>query len=185
VVTFPEFFFNLPIFTFKVGFFAKFFFNFIKCLIEGLVGLCIFNSIFMSLKINSFLKEIFIKKKIGEGNSNKKKTLLFNEKVTLKGYFIKFIIYISCTKSNTFIHIMDCLGSERYFYSINSISKSTKSKKNSDIQVTEKFYKILVAKLKFLQGTSVALHFNSKKIVYNNCKILYEIFTQRLPKKKN
>jgi ribosomal protein S11 len=130
----------------------------------------------MSLKINSFLKEIFIKKKIGEGNSNKKKTLLFNEKVTLKGYFIKFIIYISCTKSNTFIHIMDCLGSERYFYSINSISKSTKSKKNSDIQVTEKFYKILVAKLKFLQGTSVALHFNS--IEFN-----FQWFLEKIAKK--
>ena len=57
---------------------------------------------------------------------------------------------------------MDCLGSERYFYSIKSISQGTKLKKNnSDIQVTEKFYKVLITKLKFLQGTPVALHFNS------------------------
>jgi ribosomal protein S11 len=130
----------------------------------------------MSLKIDSFFKRIFIKKKLGESNSSKKKTLLFNERVKLKGYFIKFIIYISCTKSNTFIHIMDCLGSERYFYSIKSTNKNTKSKKSSDIQVTEKFYKILVAKLKFLQGTPVALHFNS--VEFN-----FQWFLERMTKK--
>jgi hypothetical protein len=116
----------------------------------------------LNLKINSFLKVICLKKRLGGGDSSKQKTLSYNEKIRLKGYFIKFIIYISCTKSNTFIHVMDCLGNERYFYSIKSLSQNTKSKKNnSDIQVTEKFYKILVAKLKFLQGTPVALHFNS------------------------
>jgi ribosomal protein S11 len=116
----------------------------------------------LNFKINGFLKKIFFKKKLGRENVLKQKTLSFNEKTMLKGYFIKFIIYISCTKSNTFIHVMDCLGSERYFYSMKSTSQKTKSKKsNSDTQVTEKFYKILVAKLKFLQGTPIALHFNS------------------------
>jgi hypothetical protein len=116
----------------------------------------------LNLKINNFLKVLCLKKRLGGDNSSKQKTLSYNEKIRLKGYFIKFIIFISSTKSNTFIHVMDCLGSERYFYSMKSISQNTKSKKNnSDIQVTEKFYKILVAKLKFLQGTPIALHFNS------------------------
>jgi hypothetical protein len=116
----------------------------------------------LNFKINNFLNTIFLKKKLGERNLIKQKTLLYNEKIRLKGYFIKFIVYISSTKSNTFIHVMDCLGNERYFYSIKSLSQNTKLKKNnSDIQVTEKFYKILVAKLKFLQGTPIALHFNS------------------------
>jgi ribosomal protein S11 len=116
----------------------------------------------LNFKINSFLKTICVKKRLGGRNSSKQKTLLHNEKIRLKGYFVKFIIYISSTKSNTFVHVMDCLGSERYFYSIKSISQSTKlKKKNSDIQVTEQFYKILVAKLKFLQGTPIALHLNS------------------------
>jgi hypothetical protein len=72
---------------------------------------------------------------------------------------------------------MDCLGNERYFYSIKSISQKPKSKKsNSDIQVTEKFYKILVAKLKFLQGTPVALHFNS--VEFN-----FQWFLEKITKK--
>jgi hypothetical protein len=72
---------------------------------------------------------------------------------------------------------MDCLGNERHFYSIKSISQSTESKKkSSDIKVSEKFYKILVAKLKFLQGTPVALHFN-------NVEFNFQWFLDKVTKK--
>lgn len=102
-----------------------------------------------------------------------KKTILLNNNNNLNYYFVKFIINLTFKKSNTFIHIMDCLGYEKYFYSIKNLSKKLKSFKfNNQL---EKFYKILIGKFKFLKNNPIAIHLNN---IQN-----YKWFIEKLTKK--
>jgi hypothetical protein len=122
----------------------------------------------LKLNTNTFLKNINNKKIYKKKLNNKmicfnKKTILKN-KNKLKYYFIKFIINITIKKSNMFIHLMKCLGHEKYFYSIKSLSKKVKNLKfNNQL---ERFYKIIVTKFKFLNNKPISVYFNSTELNY-------------------
>ena len=72
-------------------------------------------------------------------------------------HLIMYIIDISFSKSNTFLHVLDFAGNLKFFCSAGSFNYSGKSKK-SRLNVLKEFYRILLLKLKFLKGKPMALH---------------------------
>jgi hypothetical protein len=122
----------------------------------------------LKLNINCFLTHLN-KKKIFK-NKIKKQTIFFNKKTAIKKlqesnfFFIKFIINLTIKKANTFIHVLDCTGAEKYFYSNNGLEKKFKNF-NFNNQI-EKFYKIITTKLKFLKNKPISMHINSVELNY-------------------
>ena len=119
-----------------------------------------------SLKTNEFLFNLKLKNisncslliddSIIETKDRKKDFNFTNRAVNLITYFI----CLSFSKSNIFLHIMDCLGNEIYFYSAGSFFK-LKRKQIKQIDVLNKFSEILLTKFAYLKNTTLALQINN------------------------
>ena len=71
-----------------------------------------------------------------------------------------YIIEISFSKKNTLFHIMDYSGNIKFFYSAGSFQQSGKGKVARST-VLQKFYRLLITKLKFVKKVPVAIHFRN------------------------
>ena len=127
------------------------------------------------LNLVKFFKEIQLKKqyikqlknKVSLLNSVKEKNykklnskfLYFgnSKKFYKEDFLITYIIDITFSKTNTFIHVMDFSGKLKFFSSAGALQHKGKSKRSRAV-VLKDMYKTLILKLKFLKNQPVALH---------------------------
>lgn len=129
----------------------------------------------MQFNLNRFFKEVHLKKQhlkktqdkiclLNElRNSNHKKIGSdFSKKSSkvLNNTFVMYIVDISFSKKNTLLHISDCSGNIKFFYSAGSFQQKGKAKTSRSI-ILRKFYRLLVSKLKFLKRVPIAIHFKN------------------------
>lgn len=128
--------------------------------------------------LNQFFQKIFLKKQYVKKLKNKINLLIvlkeqsyktlsvsvFNNKSdkALSTSFIKYIIDISFSRSNTLLHIMDSLGNLKFFCSAGDLSYTGRNKK-SRLIILKSFIRILTQKLKFIQNQPMALHLKNVK----------------------
>jgi len=132
-----------------------------------------FNSTHFDL--NRFLKQVHLKKQYLKKMQNKASMLhqtkekshkaanlvLFRTLARVKrDVFVMYIISISFSKKNTLLHVSDCLGNMKLFYSAGLLQQKGKGKIARSI-ILRKFYKVLVLQLKFLRKYPIAVHFNN------------------------
>lgn len=141
-----------------------------------------------NLYLNKFLRDIKLKKQyfknlknkmalITEITENNYKSLypqvFFREKNLVNNdYLVAYIIDITFSRSNTFVHVMDYSGKVKFFYSSGSFNFSGKSKR-SRFTVFRNIYRVLVTKLKFLKGKPIALHL--KNVGFNKFWIVKKL----------
>ena len=120
----------------------------------------------LKLNINSFFFNINCKKNYKKTVNNKtkliKKNLFLKNSSNIDYFFVKFVLFITTKKSNIFIHVLDCLGNEKFFYSKNSRFDKFSQTYNK----LENFYKILITKFKFLKKKPLAVYFNNTQLNY-------------------
>ena len=93
----------------------------------------------------------------------------------INDHVITYIIDITFTKSNTFLHIMDSAGKLKFYSSAGHLEHKGKNKKFR-VNVLKSFYRILVTKLKFLKDKPVALHL--KNVGFNKFNIIKKLKTK-------
>jgi len=79
------------------------------------------------------------------------------EKFDKEDFLVTYIIDITFSKTNTFIHVMDFSGRLKFFCSAGALKYKGKSKRSRSA-VLKDMYKILLTKLKFLKDQPIALH---------------------------
>jgi len=125
------------------------------------------------LNLDKFFREIKLKKQylkqlknkviflnsLKEKNYKKISSLLHevSKKPIKEDFLVSYIIDITFSKTNTFIHVMDFSGHLKFFCSAGSLQYKGKSKKSRSL-VLKDMYKVLVSKVKFLKDQPVALH---------------------------
>lgn len=127
----------------------------------------------LTFNLNNFFKNISTKKQYL--NNLKKQFLLLNNikkenykllnKLLIKKKFnnlykdnlVLYIIDITFSKSNTFLHVTTSSGKLKFFSSAGSFNIKGKNKKFR-FNVFKRFYYLLVKKLKFLKNKPIALH---------------------------
>lgn len=126
-------------------------------------------------KLDTFFKEIRLKKQyikqlknkvillntIKEKNYKNLHFLLLNNKISnktfLENYFVNYVIDITFSKTNIFLHVMDYSGKLKFFCSAGSTEYKGKKKKSHFLVLT-KMFGILGLKLKVLKNQPIALH---------------------------
>lgn len=73
---------------------------------------------------------------------------------------VTYIIDVSFLKRNTLIHISDCSGNTKFFYSAGTLKQKIKEKKTRAV-ILKQFYKLLLSKFKFLQKVPLIVHFKN------------------------
>lgn len=71
---------------------------------------------------------------------------------------IMYVIDITFSRSNTFLHVMDSSGNLKFFCSAGHLHFKGKRNKKSRFSVFKSIYNILLTRLKFLKGKPIALH---------------------------
>jgi ribosomal protein S11 len=81
-------------------------------------------------------------------------------RIDSKGFdnIIMYIIDITFSRSNTFLHVMDSSGKLKFFCSAGHMQYKGRRNKKSRFQVLRSIYHILLTKLRFLKGKPIALH---------------------------
>ena len=79
---------------------------------------------------------------------------------------ISYILDFSFSKTNTTLHVMDCAGNSKYFYSAGLFDFKGNKKTSQSNNIFKKFYKILAFDLSFLKFSKIAIHFKNKNINY-------------------
>ena len=135
------------------------------------------------LDLNKFFKKIFLKKQYIRQLKNKitllnhikknKHKVLNSELFKISKNFpikkiseVSYILDFSFSKTNTTLHVMDCSGKTKFFYSAGLFYFKGKQKKLQSHAILKKFYKILVSDLSFLKSSKIAIHFKNKNINY-------------------
>jgi ribosomal protein S11 len=144
----------------------------------------------LTFNLNGFLKNISIKKQYLKNlkkqfllvNNIKQKNykLLNTELITKNKYYynnnlIMYIIDLTFSRSNTFLHVMDSSGKLKFFSSAGHFNIKGKNKKFR-FNVFKNFYFILMTKLKFLKNKPVALHL--KNVSSNKFWIIKKLKTK-------
>lgn len=71
---------------------------------------------------------------------------------------IMYIIDITFSRSNTFLHVMDSSGKLKFFCSAGHLQYRGRRSKKSRFSVFKSIYHVLLTKLRFLKGKPIALH---------------------------
>jgi ribosomal protein S11 len=71
---------------------------------------------------------------------------------------IMYIIDITFSRSNTFLHVMDSSGKLKFFCSAGHLQYKGRRNKKSRFAVFKSIYHVLLTKLRFLKGKPIALH---------------------------
>lgn len=128
----------------------------------------------INIDLNKFLQSILIKKQyikklkkqsIFLNNIEQQNYKLLNQqlvrqnKLNILGHnlVVMYIIDITFSRSNTFLHVMDSSGNLKFFCSAGYLNYKGKTKKFR-FQVFKSIYRILTTKLQYLKGTPIALH---------------------------
>lgn len=127
------------------------------------------------LNLVKFFREIQLKKQYIKQLKNKVSLLDFLKKKNYKklnsklscfgnskqlhqnNCLVTYIIDITFSKTNTFIHAMDFSGKLKIFFSAGALQYKGKGKKFRSV-VLRDMYKIFISKLKFLKNQPMALH---------------------------
>ena len=149
------------------------------------------NSLNINLNLNNFLKDFsskkqYIKKLKSHANSlslikQQNYRLLDNQfsSVQLKGLFtdhiVMYIIDITFSRSNTFLHVMDSAGHLKFFASAGHFKHKGKNKKFR-FNVLKNIYRVLVTRLDYLKGKPIALHL--KNVGFNKFWIIKKLKTK-------
>lgn len=137
----------------------------------------------INLDLNRFFQKIFFKKQYIRqlknkitllNNIKKNKYKVLNSELfkTSNNFSVKkvsevsYIIDFSFSKTNTTMHIMDCSGKTKFFYSAGLFDFKGNQKTFQSDAILKKFYKILVSDLLFLKSSKIAIHFKNKNINY-------------------
>lgn len=88
---------------------------------------------------------------------------------------IMYIIDITFSRSNTFLHVMDAEGRLKFFASAGCLKYKGKTKKFR-LNVLKSIYKVLITKLKYLKGKPVAIHL--KNVGFNKFWIIKKLKTK-------
>lgn len=132
------------------------------------------NDFNINIDLNKFLRNISLKKQyikkikdqssllntVKQKNFRLLNSILSNQK--FKSYIINdnvimYIIDITFSRSNTFVHVMDAAGKLKFFCSAGHLQHKGKNKKFR-FAVFKNIYHILITKLRFLKKKPVALH---------------------------
>lgn len=135
----------------------------------------VINNLLIKVQFKIYIFNIIKKYIILLKNKNYKNLILFFVETNYKLNLISFIIIISSKKSNIFVHLLDCLGKELFFYSIGS-SGLTK-KYNKEIDILQNYLKIIINKFKILKNKPLILHTLN---INFNLNWLLEKLTQKL-----
>ena len=73
-----------------------------------------------------------------------------------------YVLHFLFSRTNTWLHVADCSGKTRYFYSAGLLQFYGKQKTFQSQAIFKKFYKILLNDLPFLQFSSIVVHFKNK-----------------------
>ena len=137
----------------------------------------------INLDLNRFFQKIFLKKQYIRqlknkitllSNIKKNKYKVLNSELfkTSNNFSIKkvsevsYIVDFSFSKTNTTLHVMDCSGKTKFFYSAGLFDFKGNKKTFQSYVILKKFYKILVSDLLFLKSSKIAIHFKNKNINY-------------------
>ena len=88
---------------------------------------------------------------------------------------VLYIIDLTFSRSNTFLHVMDSLGQLKFSCSAGHLQYQGKNKKFR-FTVFKSIYHILITKLKFLKGKPIALHL--KNVGFNRSWIIKKLKTK-------
>lgn len=141
-----------------------------------------------SINLNEFLKNFCAKKlypkklknqflalknikQSGYKTANQKLLTFFNKNL-LNDFTVMYIINITFSRSNTFIHITDSAGKLKFFSSAGCLNHKGKNKK-SRFSVFKSIYFTLLTKLEFLKKRPVALHL--KNVGFNKFWIIKKL----------
>ena len=143
----------------------------------------------MNFNLNKFFNSISIKKRYFQNfkkklfllNSVKQKNYKFVNLMMLQNSFkirlvedniIMYIIDLTFSQSNTFLHVMDAAGNLKFYCSAGHLNYKGKAKKGR-FNVFKSIYLILITKLRFLTGKPVALHL--KNVGFNRFWIIKKL----------
>ena len=129
-----------------------------------------------SFNLNKFFQKIISKKqyskklktKINLLTNTKEKNyknlnfLLTNKNLFLQNVIVSYVIYISFTRGNTWLHIANSFGKLKLFCSAGNLF-FIKNKKKTRIPVLKSIMYFLLKKSKFLFNKPVILHLNNVK----------------------
>lgn len=134
----------------------------------------------VSYNLNKFFQKIILKKQYAKILKNKLNLLfsakeqsyknlsfdLFFKNKTVKKNItsIKYIIYISFSRSNTLLHVMSSLGKLIFFSSAGNLGYKGNNKKVR-VLVLKSMIIFLIKKLKFLLNKPLALHLKNVKFM--------------------
>lgn len=135
----------------------------------------VINNLLIKIQFKKYIFNIIKKYIILLKTKNYQNFILFLTKTNYQLNLINFIIIISNKKSNIFVHLLDCLGNELFFYSIGS-SGLTK-KYNKEIDILQNYLKIIINKFKILKDKPLILHILN---INYNLNWLLEKLTQKL-----
>jgi ribosomal protein S11 len=123
--------------------------------------------------LDKFFREIKLKKQyikqlknkviflnsLKEKNYKKLNSLLYEDhkKSNKEDFLISYIIDITFSRTNTFLHVMDFSGHLKFFCSAGSLQYKGKSKKSRSF-ILKDMYKVLISKVRFLKYQPIALH---------------------------
>jgi len=151
-----------------------------------------FTKTHLNFNLNAFLKNISIKKQYLK---NLKKQFFLVNYIKEKNYkllnnklipnkmnnsynnsnLIMYIVDITFSKSNSFLHVMDSSGKLKFFSSAGHFNIKGKNKKFR-FNVFKFFYYVLINKLKFLKNKPIALHL--KNVGFNKFWIIKKLKTK-------
>ena len=142
----------------------------------------------VNINLNKFLKEFSSKKQYLKKVNDHVRTLFhFKQKgyrllnkylcskqknETINEHVVMYIIDITFSRSNTFLHVMDSKGQLKFFASAGHFKYKGKNKKFR-FNVLKSIYKILLTKLKYLKNKPVALHL--KNVGFNKFQIIKKL----------
>lgn len=107
--------------------------------------------------VNNHVSSLFNLKQKGYKLLNKYSLSALTNDSSVSEQIVMYIIDITFSRSNTFLHVMDSTGQLKFFASAGHFNYKGKNKKFR-LNVLKSIYKILLTKLKYLKGKPIALH---------------------------
>ena len=124
-------------------------------------------------KVNDHVKTLYHLKQKGYRSLNNflwSKPILQND--IINENVVMYIIDITFSRSNTFLHVMDSKGELKFFASAGHFKYKGKNKKFR-FNVLKSIYKLLLTKLKYLKNKPIALHL--KNVGFNKFWIIKKL----------
>jgi ribosomal protein S11 len=97
-----------------------------------------------------------------------------NDKKKLNGLIVVYIIFISFSSTNSFLHITDTLGNLKFTYSAGLVNFKGKQKKSRFLVLNSFFRELKKLKISTLKNKPISLHLNNvgfyKHFIIKNLK---------------